>query len=89
MPKPQKRQIKFYATAEEAAWIEAHGGPTAALSVLIRDAIAREATHDATLVGVLATLTAAVERLASSPVPVNDAPARPLNAQEKTLTSLF
>jgi len=39
----KKKPLKFYATGEQQAWVEAHGGPTAALSTLIRDAIAREA----------------------------------------------
>jgi len=62
--KPTKKQLKFYATPEEQAWVDAHGGPTAAISTLIRGAIAEAAAPNlAVAVRDLATM---VERLAAA-----------------------
>lgn len=60
-----KQQLKFYATPDERAWIAAHGGATAAISALIRDAIAREAEPPA-LVAAVRDLATMVERLAAA-----------------------
>jgi hypothetical protein len=65
MSKPVKKQLKFYATPDEQAWVEAHGGPTAAISILIRDAIARE-TEPPALAAAVRDLATMVERLAAS-----------------------
>ena len=60
----KKKQLKFYATPEEQAWIEAHGGPTFAISILIRGAIAEAAAPNlAVAVRDLATM---VERLTAA-----------------------
>ena len=59
----KKKQLKFYATPEEQAWIEAHGGPALAIRILIRGAIAEAAAPNlAVAVRDLATM---VERLAA------------------------
>lgn len=62
----KKKQLKFYATQEQQAWIDAHGGPTAAISTLIRDASAREATANEppALAAAVRDLAQMVERLA-------------------------
>lgn len=60
-----KKQLKFYATAEEHVWIAAHGGPTAAISGLIQAAIAQDAA-DVSLPAAVRELTAAVAGLAAS-----------------------
>ena len=64
----KKKQLKFYATPEEQAWIEAHGGPTFAISILIRDAIAREESASAApnLAAAVRDLATMVERLAAA-----------------------
>lgn len=91
----QKKQLKFYATPAEQAWVEAHGGPTAAISTLIRDAIAREDEPPA-LAAAVRDLATMVERLAACgwtttlvPTPVTDAAADDDTAKLKSAFSLF
>lgn len=96
--KTAKRQLKFYATEAEQAWVDAHGGPTAALSTLIRDAIAREDAADEppALVAAVQSLATMVERLAACgwtttlvPAPVTDADEDDATAKLKNAFSLF
>ena len=60
----KKKQLKFYATPEEYAWIEAHGGPALAIRILIRGAIAEAAAPN--LAAAVRDLATMVERLAAA-----------------------